>query len=121
MTGNSENAAADKVFLQQLISSNAPAAMLAFYGASIPSDHFEYFPAAYDALSLFLDCRADYETISSMAGVQRLYRGVNRCELEAVINLNGIARKRRPALFSQIKMIERGALQGFREQQESAV
>jgi hypothetical protein len=92
--------------------------MLAFYGAKAISDECVVLQDAREALSLFLDCRPDYETVSSMMGAERIYRGVNRCELESVINMRGIPRKVRGLLFSQIKMIESGALKGFREQQE---
>jgi hypothetical protein len=120
MTGNSANTALDKEFLKQLENSNAPPEMLAFYGSKVMSDDCVVFQDAQEALSVFLDCRPDYEMINLMVGATRNYRGVNRCELESVINMRGISRKNQSRLFSQIKLIEGGALKGFREQQKAA-
>lgn len=41
--------------------------------------------------------------------------GINYISLEATMNMNGIKKKQRPALFDDVRIMESVALQVFRE------
>lgn len=104
--------------MRELEKANAPEEVLAHYRGRVRDSQFVLYTANERAFGLFAACRPQYQTINSMSGAMRIYEGVDRCELEAVMNMRGVKRKQRARLLGQVQLIESGAKQVFREQVE---
>lgn len=92
---------------------------MAYYRGKTAQAHCVVYATNEQALGLFTACRAQFQTVTSMSGAMRIYEGVDRCELEAVMNMRGVKRKQRARLLGQVQLIESGAKQVFREQAAS--
>jgi len=90
--------------------------VLAHYRGRVRDSLFVLYTANQQAFYLFAACRPQYQTVTSMSGAMRIYEGIDRCELEAVMNMQGVKRKQRARLLGQVQLIESGAKQVFREQ-----
>ena len=89
------------------------------YRGRVSASHFILYTTNQQAFYLFAACRPQYQTVTSMSGAMRIYEGIDRCELEAVMNMQGVKRKKRARLLWQVQLIESGAKQVFREQSAS--
>jgi hypothetical protein len=90
--------------------------VLAHYRGKAAQSDFVLYSTNHEAFSLFAACRPQYQTLSGLSGAMRIYEGIDRCELESVMNMHRIKRKQRQRLLDQVRLIESGAKQVFREQ-----
>jgi len=86
----------------------APEEVIAEY-IGLASDDFQVWHENWQALELFLMCGTQWRVIAGMGGT--VHQGIDYQSLESVMRLTGIKSKKRPALFNDVRLLERGALE----------
>ena len=76
-------------------------------GAAVLDD-FTVSDENWPAFSLFMDCQTQWNFAAGMGGLVRI--GMNYSQVRAVMQLNGIKKKKRMKLIRKLRLIERGAM-----------
>jgi hypothetical protein len=95
----------------------APDDVLDVVRARPTGEDFFYYPDNEESLFLFFDVDTQWNYVGTMAGVVRT--GLNYPGVESVMRYHGIRGKRRAALFADLQMMEKAALQAFLDDAES--
>lgn len=92
----------------------APADVVEAVRARPSAEDFEYYDDTKEAVLLFCGLFGQWNIVGTMAGAMRT--GLNYSGVQAAMHMLGIKSKRRAALFRDIQIMERAALDVFIEE-----
>ena len=80
-----------------------------------PIPRYEVWPENMEVVNLFCSVASQWDFVVDMGTV--LHRGLNYCKVKSALELMGIKRKRWPALFHGLQVMEQAALTVYREKE----
>ncbi len=93
-----------------LIEAGAPEQVIAAARSSMtpPETHCEVWPDNWPTLTFFLSLNTQWQRVIGLGG--QAWLGIPSTAIESEMCMQGIARKRRPALLASIRLMEHAAL-----------
>jgi hypothetical protein len=106
-----EHASIDAGVIVQLEEAGAPAQIIAEARRRMnpPEDDFDVWPDSLVAVELFCALGTQWRILSGMGGVQ--WQGIDYQSIEGVLRLKAISPDDWPALFNDLRIMERAALE----------
>ncbi|MDR6500314.1 hypothetical protein J2785_003470 [Burkholderia ambifaria] len=103
----------DRGVVEALAAFGARPADLEVAASQAADTAFEVYPENWEAVRAFVSMTTQWRMtgISGFGGASMLHTGLDYSALEPVFRLLGVKRKRRAALFQQIRVMEEAALE----------